>query len=293
MSKVALGFLPEPLILSLDNILPGRRPPEGLAGSRKFRQIQSSIAEVGLIEPLSVLPLPGTEGRYTLLDGHIRLLALRELGIPVATCLQALDDESYTYNNRLNRLSTIQEHYMLRRAIGRGVSPERLAKALSIDVSHVIKKMNLLEGLCPEVTGLLEDRQFSPEISRVIRKMKPTRQIECVELMISADNMTVAYAEALLAATSPEMLNDGKKPPRLGGITREQMARMEREMDNLHGQYKIVEQSYGDDVLTLVLARGYLVKLLGNVAITKFLKGKTPEILEQFQAIAKAGSLED
>lgn len=293
MSKVALGFVPEPLILLLDTILPARRPPEGLTASRKFRQIQTSIAEIGIIEPLTVLPLLGMEGKYALLDGHIRLLALRQLGIASAPCLKALDDESYTYNNRLNRLSTIQEHYMIRRAIGRGVSPERLAKALSIDVSHVTKKMNLLEGLCPEVTGLLEDRQFSPELCRVIRKMKPTRQIECVELLISADNMTVAYAEALLAATSAEMLVDGKKPQRIGGITREQMARMEREMDSLQNQYKMVEQSYGEDVLTLVLVRGYLVKMLGNAAIAKFLQGKMPEILEQFQALAKTSSLEE
>jgi len=98
---------------------------------------------------------------------------------------------SYTYNNRINRLSTIQEHFMLRRAIERGVSPERIAKALSVDVSSIIKKMTLLDGICAEATELLKDRQFSPEISRVIRKMKPTRQMECVELMVSANNLTV------------------------------------------------------------------------------------------------------
>ena len=48
-------------------------------------------------------------------------------------CLVANDDETYTYNSRINRLSTIQEHYMIRRAIQRGVTPERLAKALSVD----------------------------------------------------------------------------------------------------------------------------------------------------------------
>ena len=43
------------------------------------------------------------------------------------------------------------------------------------------------------------------------------------------------------------------------------MAKMEREMANLQGQYKMVEQTYGQDVLNLVLARGYLAKLLENV----------------------------
>ena len=122
--------------------------------------------------------------------------------------------------------------------------------------------------------------------------MKPTRQVECVELMMPANNMTVAYAEALLAATPADLLVDGKKPSKLSGVSKEQMARMEREMSNLQGQYKLVEQSYGQDVLTLVLVRGYLVKLLGNTEVAKFLRGKAPEILEQFETIAETTSLE-
>ncbi|WP_409521162.1 hypothetical protein [Methylomonas sp. MO1] len=36
--------------------------------------------------------------------------------------------------------------------------------------------------------------------------MKPTRQLECVELMISANTITINYAEALLVATPSSML---------------------------------------------------------------------------------------
>jgi hypothetical protein len=53
-----------------------------------------------------------------------------------------------------------------------------------------------------------------------------------------------------------------------------------------------VEQSYGQDVLTLVLVRGYLVKLLGNQAVARFLRSRTPEILEQFEAVTATVSLE-
>ena len=54
---------------------------------------------------------------------------------------------------------------------------------------------------------------------------------------------------------------------RLKGVTADQMAKMEREMANLEGQFKLVEQSYGQDVLNLVLAKGYLTKLLDNEAV--------------------------
>ena len=122
--------------------------------------------------------------------------------------------------------------------------------------------------------------------------MKTTRQIECVELMVSASNLTVAYAEALLVATPAEMLVCGKKPEKLLGITQEQMLRMEREMANLNGQYKLVEQTYGQDMLNLVLARGYLIKILENKSVVKHLKLRNPEVLEQFKSIIETTSIE-
>ena len=192
MTKVALGFDLEPLTVQIGKILPSRKAPVGVATSRKFMQIRSSIQEIGLIEPLSVGPADRKTGQHILLDGHIRLMALQELNYGEVSCLVATDDESYTYNSRVNRLSTIQEHYMIRRAIQRGVTPERLAKALSVDARTINRKMTLLDGICAEAAELLKDRQFATDISRVLRKMKPTRQVECVELMVSANTVTVA-----------------------------------------------------------------------------------------------------
>lgn len=292
MTKVSLGFDLEPLTVQIGKILPSRKTPVGVATSRKFMQIRSSIQEIGLIEPLSVGPADRKTGQHILLDGHIRLIALQELNYGEVLCLVATDDESYTYNSRVNRLSTIQEHYMIRRAIQRGVTPERLAKALSVDPRTITRKMALLEGICPEAAELLKDRQFATDISRVLRKMKPTRQVECVELMVSANTVTVAYAEAMLVATPAEMLVEGKKPAKLSGLSQEQMAKMEREMSNLQGRYKMVEQTYGQDVLNLVLARGFLAKLLDNKQVVRYLKQRQPEVLSEFETIVQTVSLD-
>ena len=287
MSKVSLGFDLEPLTVPVDKILPSRKTPVGVLTSRKYMQIRSSIQEIGLIEPLSVGPADSKTGQHVLIDGHIRLIALQELNYSEVPCLVATDDESYTYNSRVNRLSTIQEHYMIRRAIQRGVTPERLAKALSVDPRTITRKMSLLEGICPEAAELLKDRQFATDISRVLRKMKPTRQVECVELMVSANTLTVAYAEAMLVATPAAMLVEGKKPAKLTGLSQEQMAKMEREMSNLQGQYKMVEQTYGQDVLNLVLAKGYLAKLLDNKSVARYLRQRQSEVLAEFETIVQ------
>jgi len=220
------------------------------------------------------------------------LLAMRELGFPEAACLIASDDESYTYNNHVNRLPTIQEHYMIRRVIERGVSPERLARALAVDVTSIVKKMSLLDGICAEAAELLGDRQFSPELSRALRKMKPTRQVECVELMVAANNVTVRYAEALLVATPASGLVAGKKPKKLTGISSEQMLKMESEMTNLQEQYKLVEQTYGQDVLNLVLAKGYLAKLLENESARDYLQRHQPDLFTEFESIVATISLD-
>ena len=292
MSRPPLGFIPEPITLALDRILPSRKTPEGLNTSRKFKQIMASMEAVGLIEPLSVGKADRNTGQHVLLDGHMRLLALRQLGYVDAPCLIATDDESYTYNNRINRISSIQEHHMLRRAVERGVSPERLAKALNVDISQIHKKVSLLEGICPEAVEMLKDQHFSANLGSVLRKLKPTRQVECVELMLTANNMTVAYAEALLAATPPHLLVSEKRPRKISGVTAEQMVKMEREMGNIQGQLKLVEKSYGQDVLLLVLARGYLGKLIDNKAVFRFLSQRQPDVLAEFENIIQTVALD-
>jgi hypothetical protein len=291
VTKPPLGFVLEPLLLPLSAVLPSRKTPEGLATSRKFKQITASIEAVGLIEPLSV-GKPDRSGQYILLDGHTRLIALKQLGFEQVPCLVATDDESYTYNNRVNRLSSVQEHLMIHRAVQRGVTPERLAKALDVDISHIVKKLNLLDGICPEAAELLRDQTFSANLGAVLRKMKPTRQVECVELMVSANNITVAYAQALVAATPSNMLVGEVKPKKMTGVSADQMAKMEREMGNLQEQFKLAEQSYGQDILNLVLAKGYLAKLMANEGVLRHLTKKHPDVLDEFDSIVRMVTLD-
>ena len=46
------------------------------------------------------------------------------------------------------------------------------------------------------------------------------------------------------------------------------------------------------DVLNLVLAKGYLTKLLANKPVARYLKQKQPELLTEFEAIVQAASLD-
>ena len=284
---IKTGFSLETLQVPIESLLPTRAIHKGVLGSLKFKQIKDSLAEVGLIEPLSVIKADKTQGSlptYALLDGHLRVLALKDLGWSTATCLLASDDESYTYNARINRLSTVQEHYMIKKAIEQGAPAEKISRALGIKVDEVKRRATLLEGLCREAIELLKDQTFASRVAVLLRRMKETRQIKCVELMIAANNFSVSFCEALVLATPNAMLQE-TKPKAKKGITTEQILRMERELANVQGQYKLIEQSYGEDVLNLTVAKRYVGKLMERDPIKRFIKRSAPEIFEQFEAV--------
>jgi ParB-like chromosome segregation protein Spo0J len=56
---------------------------------------------------------------YLLLDGHLRIEVLRDLGQTEVECLVSTDDEAFTYNKRISRLSPVQEQRMIAKAIER------------------------------------------------------------------------------------------------------------------------------------------------------------------------------
>ena len=117
---VVMAFEPEGIEVPLSAILPVKQLPASIKTSRKYVQISASIAEVGIIEPPVVARGADGSGVFLLVDGYIRIEILKDLGASSVTCLVAIDDEAFTYNKRVNRLATIQEHYMIRRAIDRG-----------------------------------------------------------------------------------------------------------------------------------------------------------------------------
>jgi transcriptional regulator with XRE-family HTH domain len=226
------------------------------------------------------------------LDGHVRLDALRAQGAVEAPCIIANDDESFTYNKRVNRLAPIQEHRMIARALERGVSEEKLARALDVDVKAIRQRRSLLDGISPDVAELLKDRSVGQDVFRKLRKMKPVRQLEVAELMVSANTYTTSYARALLATSRPEDLHKPDQLRKATGLTPDQMARLEREMAAVNVDYKELEASYGDDMLVLVVASGYLGRLLSKPSIERFLEGHHPEFVENFRAIVQVTSLD-
>ena len=288
---VKMAFKPEVIEVAIEDIQPLKTIKASMKKTVKYRQVLTSVREVGIIEHLIVYRLKKGDKKFLLLDGHLRMDVLKSLGHKTVNCLVATDDEGFTYNHKISRLSAIQEHFMILKAVDKGLSEERIARALDVDVYLIRRKRSLLNGIDGEAVELLKDKQISPSALRVLSRVTPERQTEMCELMIAAHNYTVPFTRALLAATPESQLKDPQKKKKMEGLCPDELARMEKETEGLVNDIKLVKESYGKDMLNLVLACGYLSRMLENGKVVQFLSSHYPDILSEFQKIIEATSL--
>ncbi|MFU2207738.1 plasmid partitioning protein RepB C-terminal domain-containing protein [Solidesulfovibrio sp. C21] len=293
MKTVKMAFLKAGKVLPIQDIYSLRQIKAGLKKSRKYHRILASIKEVGVIEPLIVYPDKNCDDKYYLLDGHMRLEALKDTGATEVSCLVSTDDEAFTYNHKVNRLSPIQEHFMILKALENGVSEERIATALNIDIVKIKQKRNLLTGICQEAVDLLKDKQVSRQSFQILKKMKPMRQIEVAELMRTSNNYSFSYAQVLLISSHKKQLHNQYPSKKQNDISITDIKRIEKEMETIEADFKTVQTAYGHNVLNLTLSRSYLQKILKNNHILMYLKENHQNILEGFQEIIESTSLEN
>ena len=89
-----------------------------------------------------------------------------------------------------------------------------------------------------------------------------------------------------MLGTPKDELVKPEEPKKKHGMTREEIAKMELEMETIERDLKAVEASYGENMLNLTVARGYIKRLLENVKVVKFLSGNYREILSEFESTA-------
>ena len=60
---------------------------------------------------------------------------------------------------------------------------------------------------------------------------------------------------------------------------------MPRESANLDREFRLIEESYGPDHLDLVLAKGYVGRLVGNDRVARYLEQHHKDILAELLQI--------
>lgn len=191
-------------------------------------------------------------------------------------------DEAFTYDKRVSRIAIIQEHRMILNAVKKGVSEERLAGALNVNIANIRAKRNLLVGICAEAADILKDKHVPRNVFTELRYMKPMPQIEASQLMVAMNRFSINYAKSLVAATPDGQLTKPRRRRRQG-LSEEQISLMQHESENLARAFRLIEQNYGADHLDLMLALGYVTRLLGNARIVRHLAQRHGDILSEFQ----------
>ena len=180
---------------------------------------------------------------------------------------------------------------MILRAVDHGVTPEQIAKVLDLDIGKIKGTLNLLDGIHSDAIDLLKEKPITAAALRLFRKVSPMRQIDMAQLMVSGNNYTRGYAEALIVGTPSEQLVSGGKPKTVHGISEEETARMEKEMETLERDFRLHQDHFGENSLHLNAAQRYVKRLLENAKVRRFLGNRYPEILEEFQELAALDAL--
>jgi len=286
--KAAFDF--QIFTIPLDKLLPIRSLKTNFRETSEYQALLASVGEVGIVEPLSIYPQTGST--YLILDGHARKQALADLKIAEAPCLVATVDESYTYNKKVNRIAPIQANRMILKAMDAGVPEERIAKALNLAVNTVRGNRHLLQGICPEAVEILKDKQIARATLTLIKRVKAVRQLEMADLMLASGNYSATYARALVLTTPKDQLVDPESPRKIPGIKPEDLARLEHETRVQEKDFRLLDETYNEQVMALTIARGYLRPLLENGRVVRFLATHSPEFLTEFQRIVESSALE-
>lgn len=283
-SLVKASFLSECVRVRLAQLVPLKTTLPRTKDSPKYLQILASIREVGLIEPPAILPIPDRPGYFHILDGHLRVDALRELEVVDVDCMLATAEDTYTYNRRVARLGALQEHRMVMRAWERGVSPERIADALGLGPESVKSRFKLLTGICKEAVALLANTPCPAAVFPLLRRMNPIRQMEAAEMMVGQHNFSAKFVRAILSAT-PRSERQREPRARTSHASAKSMARLQREITRLKTQTKTAEMDHGPDILKLTIARTYLTSLLANREVADWLSLNRPDYVKEFRRI--------
>jgi hypothetical protein len=176
---------------------------------------------------------------------------------------------------------------MILRAIKNGVSEERIAAALNVHVSSVRQKRDLLDGICDEAAELLKNRFVTVSTFRILKRMKPYRQIEAVELMTAAHNFGKPLATSILAGTRAEDLVGSSRHKCVNRLNKNEVAQMQQVMGSLQQDLAAIKDHCGNDALTLSVSLKFISKLLTYEEIRKYLSKNHRDIVEELEVLTR------
>jgi hypothetical protein len=98
--------------------------------------------------------------------------------------------------------------------------------------------------------------------------------------LIASDNYASAYARAMLVGTPADQLVGAKPEQLTRGLSPDEIARIEKEMESLEHELRVHQDRFGENSLRLNAAQRYVKRLLEKAKIKRFLGIRYAELLE-------------
>jgi hypothetical protein len=288
--KVKIGFKSQLITLTIDEVGTIRTNTPRIKRGHKYKQILASIQAIGIIEP-PVVTWNEKLNKYILLDGHLRLEALKEIGIQNVDCIISLDDESYTYNKYINKLSPVQTYKMINTALAKGVSEEKLARALDIDMPTLRGKKTLLNNISNEVIELLRDKAMSEKLFRLLRKMKPKRQLIAAHMMVDSNKYTYDFLKNIFDMSTDDDLTVKRYSKHIPTEVLERRIRLEEENMSLSGNIQSLEYDYGINMIKFSSLHSFIRIIMNNHNIVNFVRNFDEGIFNHFSKVVSIDSV--
>lgn len=267
----------------VDDLIYSRTLPVNVRGSMKFKQIAVTVREIGLIEP--VIVFVDKKGEKRILDGHLRIEVLKDLEIKKVHCLISPVEDSYTYNKRVNRITIVQEQKMLLRAVEAGVPVEKLCSVLGVSIKTIQSKLRISEGIAPEVLALLAEKNVPQALFGLLKKLKPYKQIEVVDTLVSINNFTRKFVESMLHAIPQEHFIDAGHAKEEANDFRRYLERLQKDMVSVQNETSKLDDEYSDNTFKLVVIKGHLERILSKAEILHWLYDNYPDYLSVFKQV--------
>lgn len=172
---------------------------------QRLSQLVSRLAERGQEHPVMVVP-GAEEGRYVLIDGYLRIAALKRLGrdLCAAVVVELSEVEALLWSQKLDsrrRLSVLEEGWFLREVVeGHGIKSRELARRLQRSTSWVSRRLSLVKELPTSVQKAVRDGRVRPQVAmKVLVPLARANTAACERLMetVGAEPWSVREMENL------------------------------------------------------------------------------------------------
>lgn len=205
----------------IDEIVPNPSQPRRDFDKQSLNELMVSIAQVGLIQPLTVRE---TGDHFELIAGERRLRACKLLGMSEVPCIILYADEQKSAmmalieNVQRKELNYLEEAVSFQTLLTRyGLTQEELSTKLGKSQSFVSNKLRLLKLSLP-VRNLLIQHTLSERHARALLMLEDEQaQLNCIKRIVDKQ-WTVMQTEAFIAA---ELQKKQTKPLRVLRFTRD------------------------------------------------------------------------